>query len=515
MPVNLNLLSDDLIAKGVPTTSAIGDLPQNYWAGQKAGSEFEQRNLFRSGLPRDAAGNVDWNKAGQMVIESAGAPGITPGIALQNFDINRKLLEQIGKGGFDPEPLPPSIQRNVPAPKTSEAPQDAPQATAYATPDAGGERLRPGQQGNLGTVTGVTVDGQPTEEPAQPFAARFAGAQVPDVIAQGPEAVAEAKPKQVQTVQYQRPSTDAGTQTEVSERNAARYETAANKAYQASNLAAAAGNQALAGSLKARGDAYMKQAEQIRGGSIKNQELTTGEKESRSGGSPNVQEQKRVEKYAEEDAKEFSKQQTSIQAAGTTAASTASKIQYAKQLTLDPNFYSGPWNETVKDFQQFRSIFGRDPKAASSMEAFNKLGQDMLQESIKSMGQSGVGRVLMSEVAIMKQAIAGLGITPASNRILLEMSARVAQKQQEIAQITAHLPPNTQVLNSTVQNYLKAKPLFTPQEVRNPMMLAAPDAPPGSGGWSPAQWQAWGQRVGVRPGEPVRYNGQYMMIPVQ
>ena len=78
---------------------------------------------------------------------------------------------------------------------------------------------------------------------------------------------------------------------------------------------------------------------------------------------------------------------------------------------------------------------GGDPNKAMPQEAFSKIVNDLLQEQVKAMGQSGVGRVLQSEVNIMRQAIASLGITPASNQLLLELTKRTYQKNMEIAQI--------------------------------------------------------------------------------
>jgi len=178
-----------------------------------------------------------------------------------------------------------------------------------------------------------------------------------------------------------------------------------------------------------------------------------------------------------------------------------------------PGFYSGPFSKEYQSFQQFKSIFGQNPASALPAEAFQKVVNDMLAEQVKAMGKSGVGRVLQSEVNVMRNAIASMGITEASNRALMELVQRSYQKAIDIGNLTRNLPPNSAVLNQTVQNYLRQSPLFTPAEVRNPALLGSKEPPPESAGWSAAQRRQWGADNGLPPGSPIMFNGHLGQVP--
>ena len=100
----------------------------------------------------------------------------------------------------------------------------------------------------------------------------------------------------------------------------------------------------------------------------------------------------------------------------------------------------------------------------------------------------------------MRQSIASLGITPASNRALLEIVSRVYKQQQAIGQIAQTVPRNangqmTTQLNQKIAQYFQSNPLFTPMEIQHPQLLAAPDAPPQSAQWTPQQARSWAQGV--------------------
>ena len=230
-------------------------------------------------------------------------------------------------------------------------------------------------------------------------------------------------------------------------------------------------------------------AKQIRDLYTKNAELTPDVKNYQAGSQPGEtmpEFQARTAGLAEAnktDVTTFNKQATGIQTLATSSYDGLQKAALAKNLTLDPNFYSGPLSKEVETYNQFKSVFGSAPTSALPQEAFNKAANDMLQEQVKAMGGSGVGRVLQSEVNIMRQSIASLGITPASNRALLEIVSRVYKQQQAIGQIAQTVPRNangqmTTQLNQKIAQYFQSNPLFTPMEIQHPQLLAAPDAPP-------------------------------------
>lgn len=226
---------------------------------------------------------------------------------------------------------------------------------------------------------------------------------------------------------------------------------------------------------------------------------------------------KSKEKDMENDSGAYQKDFTGLQSTGRNAIVGAQQAKLLKQLTQDPNFYSGPVSDYVKTYRQFQSVLGDDPGKATPAELFTKVANNMLQEQIKSMGQSGVGRVLQAEVNIMRQATASMDNTPQGNRALAEILSRTYQHQQDIANIARGIqaPPGQRsaALNAAVDDYLKANPLFKPEEMQNPKLLGAPEAPPQAAKWSPQQARSWAQGLGLRQGDPVRINGQLGAVP--
>jgi hypothetical protein len=124
---------------------------------------------------------------------------------------------------------------------------------------------------------------------------------------------------------------------------------------------------------------------------------------------------------------------------------------------------------------------------------------------------------MLAEVNNMKASVAGLGITPQTNRVLAEIVQRVYAKSQHIADIANSVPQTPGQMNRTldtqIQSYLQKNPMFTPQELRTPSLLGAPDTPSGSERWSPGQARAWGAKIGLKPGDPIRVDGKIRAIP--
>lgn len=212
----------------------------------------------------------------------------------------------------------------------------------------------------------------------------------------------------------------------------------------------------------------------------------------------------------EEDSKAFTKNNTAIQSLGHAAGVGQQKVALAKELVNSPDFYSGPLEPTNRLYKQWLANFGK-PSAAVPQEAFNKIVNDMLAEQVKAMGQAGVGRVLLAEVQTMKQAIASLGITPASNRILLETVDRVYKANERAGEIgrSLRVPPGalrSPALAEAIARDEAAHPLFSPAELRDPRLIAPPRV------MTPAD----AQKLGVSPGDPIEVpkpGGGFRIIP--
>ena len=139
---------------------------------------------------------------------------------------------------------------------------------------------------------------------------------------------------------------------------------------------------------------------------------------------------------AKQDSVAYSKKYEGIQKASQEASVEQPKIQLMKQFANDPNFYSGPLEPTNRGFKQFAATIGADPNKALPQEGFNKVASDMLTSQIRALGASGAGPVRIAEVKNMQKSIANLGITPVTNRLLVEITDRTYNDVQHIANLT-------------------------------------------------------------------------------
>lgn len=190
---------------------------------------------------------------------------------------------------------------------------------------------------------------------------------------------------------------------------------------------------------------------------------------------------------------------------GTEARLANQKIDLARRFADDPNFMSGPAEGINRRIKQWVATIGGNPNSAQPQEAFKKAVGDLLSEQIRAMAGSGVGRVLMTEVQTMKDSIASLGITPATNRLLLEELSRVHNVQATTQDLAAQYVKQHGHLDAqwpgVVAQYYKANPMFSPAELNDPRLIAPPQPPPHLNG---VQIETWAKRMGLKPGDPIR-----------
>jgi hypothetical protein len=563
------------IAQG-PNFSWIGNLPDSYVAGRNAGFQARNQDVFKDGLPRDPNGNVDWQQASEMLAKAGGSGAIDSVVNLQNYQLARDAINAAGDqqgSGAGPAMSPP---RTALAPPSSGSaisgavPPGGVSMPTARTPDPSSTANGPQpQQAGLVTARSIAqrtgadplkiaasigvgpddqldgadpqtrqaiIDAIRQQQPQQPAPQQEAGMQQSDqqpaasggglpgapASPNGPTSSAAAPAAAQYGSAPNGPAPGATAQIDGSMSSLEQRYEAQAQSYFKKGAALSVINPAMGARYQAMGDAAAKQAQAIRDSMLKNAELTPEQKNSTD---PNVLgfEQRKAQgtQVATDDAKAFGTDAEGIAQLGRNSYNGIQKAQLAKNLTLDPNFYSGPLHEGVQTYNQFKSIFGSNPTSALPQEAFNKAVNDMLQEQIRAMGKSGVGRVLQSEVGIMKQSIASLGMTPASNRALLDIVGRVYKQQQDMASIAEtirnrrDLAPGqmSATLNQAIDNYQRTHPLFAPDELQHPQLLAAPDAPPASAQWSPQQKRAWASGIGLKPGDPVRIGGQIVAVP--
>lgn len=269
--------------------------------------------------------------------------------------------------------------------------------------------------------------------------------------------------------------------------------------------------------IKARADAAYKMEQQYRDAALAAGKPTNEQLNARD---PTVQQtataQAARNKLAEGDAANYQNDYKGVSLAARGAQNQIDEAKLGKSMTMQPGFSSGQFGELTKTYNQFKAALGPEYAAAQPQEVFDKVVNNMLIQQVRSLGQSGVGRVLQTEVNTMRQGIASLGITPVSNRALFELSSRVAQQTRDVAGIASQvnaavtrgqIPPGqySQALNDATQKYYDSHPLVSDDEKQDPKILGAPDAPADyATKWSLVQQQNWARGLGIQAGDPVR-----------
>jgi hypothetical protein len=546
VPLATNLFPQNInaqIAQG-PKPLDLAAAVNAYYKGKDYGYEDRVRNAFPDGLPRNPDGSIDWAQGYDTLLKTQGAAGFGAAVAGRNADLQQQIINQPqpsmygpasyygprGQGAgdqsiddYNDKSLSPAQRVGVSAlpagsqPKTdvafppstsgngANAVVEQPRGSVGGTTDQG---LTPSQiqQANPGGIPPAVQ--QPT--PAQTVAARFP--QGVQVAQNGPQSSVAPMPQQ-QPQQVQQPGmvVPPPSPEEIRAQQLADY-------YQkrAEGLGLTKDSAAASKADVANFQRYSKLAEDLRNARLKNAEITPEQKNARDAAAQQAPVGMEANKEA---AKGFYGEKgdyaTTVKLARS-AADLGQEARLAKNLTLQSGFYSGPLHEGMQTYEQFKAIFGENPSSALPMEAFHKVTNDMLGSAIKAMGQSGVGRVLQAEVRIMQQGIASLGITAVTNRAQLEMASRIFDQQQRFGQLADEVRSDPRVapqdksavLNQRIAQWQQDHQLFSPVEKMHPELLGAPDAPPQAQGWSPEQKRAWGESIGLKPGDSIRVNGQ-------
>ena len=262
MPVNINLLPDEVIARGVtpPDTSKLFD---SYFAGSDQAQKQALQNLFAGGIPKDINGNIDYGKMAEMLARTGGAPQLQNVIGLTNLQVQQ---------GLPPIPLatmPPEsqVQRPSPAPVSLSGP---PAQEVIAPPI--GEKARPGQTNvtsdtEVPETARISVDGGPEEplKPAQvasnaPTVPRFTQTEAtPAKPVSGPPADRFA---QIPSIPPQQAGPNFNADT------AARWDLIGNAALEAARRADLAGNKGMAETYRAKAAQSFANSKEIREGLI-------------------------------------------------------------------------------------------------------------------------------------------------------------------------------------------------------------------------------------------------------
>jgi hypothetical protein len=227
---------------------------------------------------------------------------------------------------------------------------------------------------------------------------------------------------------------------------------------------------------------------------------TTEMQNAEASGVRSPAELKASEERSKEEATRYGKDYEGYRKLGQESQTGLQKAGLAKAMINNPNFYSGPLQPTHQLYKQFQSVFGENPNTAVPPEAMEKVINDMLGEQIRALGGSGVGQVRVAEVNIMKKAIANMGITPATNRMLIDIVSRTYKDNMELAKMAREYKGGRldAGFDRKVAEYYQDHPLFSKDELQDPRLIA------------PREFKSFPEAKAAKlpKGEPVKIKGE-------
>lgn len=479
--------------------SSVANLLQDFVKGRQAGREEEKAAVFRNGIPK-VGGSTDPNAPIDVGAVTDKLARINPDYAMPLInmqlqgDIGRQAGKFIQNGGQPDAPQPsgsqpsaaPSSSRPAIAPapyQPSAAPQgDQPGSIMSVLSDAGIPNTE------LGNLAGrfaamLKVDQNAALSPDQKAAVikrlEPIKSQIGAVVQPG---ASLAQPQQVAQAAPDNPGWGQADADALSQR-ATRL-----NAYAA---ALANVNPKAAEAVKAEAAATEARAKQIRD-YISGEDTSTPDQKNYNSdklpGESMAGYQARAaggQELAKQDSIAYSKKYEGIQKAAVEASVEQDKIKLMKTFANSPDFYSGIFEPTNRTFKQFAVAFGPgiDPNKVLPQEGFNKVASDMLTSQIRALGASGAGPVRIAEVKNMQKSIANLGITPVTNRLLVEITDRTYKDVQAIADLTRKYEgdPNNRPgkmnvgLDQKIHDYYEKHPLFNEAEIKDPRLIAPPE----------------------------------------
>ena len=321
----------------------------------------------------------------------------------------------------------------------------------------------------------------------------------------------QAQPQQSQQQPQQQPfqTAQSGGQPRMDEATAQMYD---KRAADAAKYATAISfsNPGAAAQLKSLSEQWSKQSQIIRGALAKNAETTSAEKDMSSG----------VTQKGEILKGDVTRGQTAyagIQAAATQYERDTKPLNdITRPILSDPRFVSGFAGDLSLTFNKIRAQLG-DKQAAVYQEAVSKitatniLSQINQQKAQLQEAGSGTSRLFSQQIGLMMKAAQSLENTVAGNRFLLNVSDRSGKFSADVAQQARDYKAKHGYLDAGfdqhMTNYVKQNPVFSTQEIKNPHLLSAPDAPANN-------TDQWAAQMGLSPGDPVRLpSGRYVPVP--
>jgi hypothetical protein len=524
---------------------ALSGLPEQYMQGREQARKTQMEDMFRdpASLPRDPVTNkLDVNAIIEQGARIGGLPFVQQMIPFLNDQlINRQVVETLGgtdqRAGVSygaPSPPPnaagPAAVTARPQVASADAYGDGPLINQVIAQHFGpdgpqvdqsdikqlasrlnidpNKPLNPRQVQQVKNALGSSGStNQETQPPLKGTSAYEAGVNAKPLPASGVSGAA-APPSGGFSERFAAGEPQRGIAPGISVQEAQRLEDTGTNQLKASVAAGAMSKPNTADKLKALGEANLARAKQMRDQLGEAYKFTGPEKEARDLA---VQNQKRQEEVQKADIK-ISNEKTypGVQALGQAGKISNDKIDRMRVQMSDPNFFSGAGHEIAQKFKEWSVTLGGNPRAADPMQEMGKTISQMLTDDIKAMGASGAGPVRVAEVQNMQRGIAGLKLSPSTNRYLLEELYRVHNDNMQVARLAQQYksdPRGPGYLDAgwdkIRDQYYRDHPLFDKDELADPRLVAPPlltkeiDA-------NPAKRKAWEKAQGLQYGDPIK-----------
>lgn len=477
------MASWDTPAVAAPTTASyaapivnfdgIKNLLQDYVKGAQMGREEEKANLFRNGIPKDAAGNIDVGTVTDKLAR------INPDYAMPL--INMQIQNQAGQAAAN------AIAGGQNSPAVPPAPAPEPTAPQISTPV---QRVQPGAQAVRGdaptSIMSMIPDGVSADNTGR-IASQVANELKIDPNAPVPDALrarAAARIANLTGVPMTRPASVEQPVAEVQvdappqpvqaapdiPTDALRLRGEATL-IRARAAAMSAVNPKGAEVLNKEADAREDRAKQI----IDQAAPAPAIKEWRQSGSKLPYDQwvaaaEGDKETAKQDATLYAKKYDAIVENGTKAQAEIPQLEMLQeQMNNDPSFFSGSGEKYNLLYKRLKSAVGIDPDAPVPQELLRKVTASNVLSSLSAL--KGLGPIRVAEMNMAKEAAASPDNSIPANKMLVEISKRTHQRNAEIADMAQTYKEQNGALDATfdkkVSSFYKDHPLFSDAEIKD------------------------------------------------
>jgi hypothetical protein len=187
--------------------------------------------------------------------------------------------------------------------------------------------------------------------------------------------------------------------------------------------------------------------------------------------SPSVAAFNLQQEQQKDDVARYGKKYDAVTQLGEQAAAEHQQLTLAKSILNDPNFVSGAGNAQMLGYKKLNAQFGGDPNASMPNEAFNGAIKSQILDTIKSL--KGTGQIRVTEIDLIKQAVASADHSVAGNRTLVEIADRLNQRAMQVDELArgynnGHLDAGF----DTAARKIQEQPVLTPEELKDPRLIA-------------------------------------------